>query len=296
MSLFRDIVCKLFCINAMPRSSRNSRTGSDTPTGGAPDTGSRRREVPKSYWILTIPHASFTPFLPQGVQWIKGQLELGNESNYLHWQLLCYFKQKKRLTQVKTIFGNGIHAEPTRSEASETYVFKEDTRVNGTQFELGTKPFRRNNANDWERVWELAKQGNIESIPADIRVSNYRTLKQIEKDFLKPVAQEKEVFLFWGRTGTGKSRRAWSEAGLDAYPKDPRTKYWDAYRGEENVVIDEFRGGIDISHLLRWLDRYPVNVECKFGATTLRCKKIWITSNLPPREWYPQLGPETLTG
>jgi len=35
----------------------------------------------------------------------------------------------------------------------------------------------------------------------------------------------------------------------------------DGYRGQEHVVFDEFRGGIDISHVLRWFDRYPVIVE-----------------------------------
>lgn len=34
----------------------------------------------------------------------------------------------------------------------------------------------------------------------------------------------REVHCFWGTTGSGKSFRAWAEAGLDAYPKDPRTK------------------------------------------------------------------------
>jgi hypothetical protein len=100
--------------------------------------------------------------------------------------------------------------------------------------------------------------------------------------------------LFWGKSGTGKSRRAWAEAGLDAYPKDPRTKFWDVYSGERNVVLDEFRGGIDIAHFLRWFDRYPVRVEVKGSSTALRAESIWITSNLPYTEWYPGLDDDTL--
>jgi len=86
---------------------------------------------------------------------------------------------------------------------------------------------------------------------------------------------------------------AWEQAGFDAYPKDPRTKFWDGYRQHENVVIDEFRGGIDIAHLLRWFDRYPVCVEIKGSAVVLNAKKIWITSNLSPDEWYPGLDEDT---
>lgn len=111
---------------------------------------------------------------------------------------------------------------------------------------------------------------------------------------MQPSAQEKVVKVFWGKTGTGKSRRAWEEAGWDAYPKDPNTKFWDGYQHQENVVIDEFRGKIDISHMLRWLDRYPVIVECKFGAVSFNARKIWITSNKNPRDWYPDLDSETV--
>lgn len=81
---------------------------------------------------------------------------------------------------------------------------------------------------------------------------------------------------------------------MDAYSKDPRTKFWDGYRGQEHVVLDEFRGAIDVSHLLRWFDRYPVRVEIKGASTPLLVKKFWITSNLPVEAWYPQVDAETL--
>jgi hypothetical protein len=100
--------------------------------------------------------------------------------------------------------------------------------------------------------------------------------------------------VYWGHTGTGKSRRAWDEAGIGAYPKDPRSKFWDGYRNHEHVVIDEFRGGIDISHILRWFDRYPVVVEVKGSSVVLSATHIWITSNIDPRQWYPELDEETL--
>lgn len=59
-------------------------------------------------------------------------------------------------------------------------------------------------------------------------------------------------------------------------------------------MLDEFRGGIDISHILRWTDRYPVQVEIKGSSRPLLATRIWITSNLHPSKWYPDLDPETL--
>jgi len=187
-----------------------------------------------------------------------------------------------------------VHAELSRSRAAEIYVWKEDTRVEGTQFEIGCKPICRAAAIEWESIWELAQTGSFEEIPASIRVQSYRTLRAIHADYAQPIGVERSCFVFWGTTGTGKSRRAWREAGMDAYPKDPRTKFWCGYRSQENVVIDEFRGGIDIAHLLRWLDRYPVIVEVKGGSAVYVASRIWITSNLSPAAWYPEADPETL--
>lgn len=139
----------------------------------------------------------------------------------------------------------------------------------------------------------MAKSGEIESIPADVRVRHFSALCRIGTRFARGVAMERKAICFWGHTGTGKSRTAWEEAGLDAYPKDPRTKWWDGYTGESHVVVDEFRGGIDIAHILRWLDRYPVLVETKGGTVALRATTIWLTSNKDPREWYPDLDEDT---
>lgn len=81
---------------------------------------------------------------------------------------------------------------------------------------------------------------------------------------------------------------------MEAYSKDPRSKWWDGYQGQEHVILDEFRGSIDIAHLLRWLDRYPVRVERKGSSVPLKATTFWITSNLAPRGWYPELDETTM--
>lgn len=84
-----------------------------------------------TWWILTVPHESFVPYLPPSVRFISGQLELG-EGGFLHWQFVCCFKTKVSLVGVRGLFGP-FHAELTRSEAAREYVLKEDTRVPNTQ-------------------------------------------------------------------------------------------------------------------------------------------------------------------
>jgi hypothetical protein len=201
---------------------------------------------------------------------------------------------KSSLAGIKRIFGDSVHAELTRSAGANDYVWKEDTRVEGTQFEHGTRAFKRNDPTDWDRIWGCATSGDVLAIPAEIRVRHYRTLRAIAADYAQPIAMERTCNLFIGPTGTGKSRLAWDQAGMDAYCKDPNSKFWCGYSGQECVVIDEFRGRIDVSHLLRWLDRYPVNVEVKGSSVPLRAKSIWITSNLDMEHWYPELDELTL--
>lgn len=46
--------------------------------------------------------------------------------------------------------------------------------------------------------------------------------------------------------------------------------------------------------MLRWLDRYPVRVEVKGSSRPLVATKFWITSNVEPRKWYPDLDLETI--
>lgn len=245
---------------------------------------SRRQGI---FWMLTIPAHEFTPYLPRQCNWIRGQLECA-ESGFVHWQLLVAFQSKVSLKQVRDLFGP-FHGELSRSGAAADYVWKDATRVAGTPFELGCKPISISSKTDWEEVWKSASAGSIESIPPGIRVRSYHALRAIRADYQRPQPMVRECFLFWGPTGTGKSYRAWEAAGNEAYSKDPRSKFWCGYGGQEHVIIDEFRGGIDVAHLLRWLDRYPVHVELKGSSLPLSARKIWITSNLDPREWYPDL-------
>jgi len=245
------------------------------------------------YWLGTLYDWTVPAELPTGCIWMRGQQERCPTTERLHHQLIVGFSKPQRLAAVKRLIFAG-HWEPTKSSAADAYVHKEETRVEGTQFEFGEKALRRNNKEDWGKILELAKSGDIAAIPPDVQIRYYRTLLCIASDNERPIESVKKVNVFYGPTGTGKSRRAWEEAGLDAFPKDPRTKWFDGYRGEEIIIIDEFRGTIDISHILRWLDRYPCRVERKGNSCALRATTFYITSNLAPSQWYPDLDPQTM--
>jgi hypothetical protein len=245
--------------------------------------------------LLTIPHQGFTPYLPPGTNWIKGQLEEG-EGGFLHWQVVVAYAKKVTLTAVRNCFGP-YHAEATRSAAAEDYVWKEETAVVGTRFELGEKAMKRNVEKDWDDVWEKTKQGDLMSIPADVRIRCYATLKRIKKDYEQaPFRDGINVQVYWGVTQSGKSHRMFEESykdGIVPYVKSSTTKWWDGYQGQQRVIIDEFRGQIAIEHLLKWCDKYPCFVEEKGGQIALRAIEIWICSNVAPILWYPGIDEST---
>lgn len=234
------------------------------------------------------------PVLSSPICYMKGQMERG-EGGFLHWQVLCVCDRQATLQQVKRALHPTAHLELTRSAAAEEYVWKEDTRVVDTQFEIGTRPVSRGRRTDWQAIFVAATNGRFEEVPADILIRNYSALRRIRVDNLVPIDRpDVQVNVYWGPTGTGKTFRAHSEIrelGLPYFDKNPLTKWWDGYRGQTLCLIDEFAGRVDIVNLLRWLDRYPCTVEVKGFSVPLEATVFWITSNVDPRDWYPDAQP-----
>jgi len=59
------------------------------------------------YWLLTVPKDEFVPMCPlhPSIEYIKGQMEIGGNTGYVHWQIVVCFVKKVRRARVKEIFG-----------------------------------------------------------------------------------------------------------------------------------------------------------------------------------------------
>lgn len=102
------------------------------------------------------------------------------------------------------------------------------------------------------------------------------------------------VVVYWGATGTGKTRAVWEHA---ASPEDiwvyPGNGWFDGYDGQPIVLFDDFSGSeFKIQYLLKLLDRYPMQVPIKGDFVNWAPREIFITSNKDPNDWYANALPE----
>lgn len=154
------------------------------------------------------------------------------------------------------------------------------------------------NRSDLHAVVERINGGaNIEEIAEEhgVEVVKYHRGLQFLiglKDRHRDPNVEPEIRIYWGESGTGKTRKAIEEFP-DAYiltkPNKDGNVWFDNYRGQKTVIIDEFYGWIPYDMLLRMCDRYPLQVPFKGGFVKFQATRTIFTSNKPWKEWYPNI-------
>jgi putative hemolysin len=109
----------------------------------------------------------------------------------------------------------------------------------------------------------------------------YATLKHSDRHW------STVTHVFWGKTGTGKTRFVMDQVMDSPFWSPGDYKWFDGYEGQPIVIFDDYRGEYPLQMLLKLLDRYPMSVPIKGGFTKWAPKKIYITSNIHPNDWYP---------
>nr|QIK03921.1 replication-associated protein [Tundra vole stool-associated circular virus] len=225
-----------------------------------------------------------------------GQLEEGEDTRHRHLQFFVQLRRPARLSWMKRHVHATAHWEPMRGTAEQArdYCMKEETRVQGPwQFGTITARGKRMGLDD---AIQLIRDGAplrqvIDTFPA-IWVHHGRGLLDLrqrlnlEQDRRCFGPEGPEVWVFWGPSGTGKSRYV-ASTWPDAFWKIPGEKWWDGYDAHETVVLDDFKDSdLRLTDLQRLLDRYPLWVEVKGGAVPMLAKRYVLTSNSHPDSWY----------
>jgi hypothetical protein len=221
-------------------------------------------------------------------KYISFGYEVG-ESGTPHLQGVICFETLKSVGQV-------IKLMPTRVSNIQSIIHLQEAieyaQKDGDFYENGTRPKSAAQKgvlggiaqkDKWDQIWDNARSGNMGDIPPEIMIKHYRTLKEIRKDHMPPVASIPVLENEWiyGPSGTGKTSGVLARYP-DCYLKTCN-KWWDGYQDEETVLIDDIDENhrVLIHHLKIWGDHKPFLAETKGGMLKIRPKRIICTSNVP---------------
>lgn len=208
------------------------------------------------------------------------------ESGTFHFQGYVEVTSRLELSSVKLLIPRA-HLEKSRGSAQSNldYCTKEDRDafVDGSPMQQGRRT-------DLLEIKEAIDEGTT---PDEIADSHFGTWVVYRRSFeayaaRNPVRRnfKTQVHVLWGKTGTGKTRFCHDQV-MDQQVWTPGDFQWfDGYSGQELVIIDDYRGEYSMPMILKLLDRYPMQVPIKGGFTNWRPKKVYITSNVPPEQWY----------
>lgn len=102
-----------------------------------------------------------------------------------------------------------------------------------------------------------------------------------------------QVIVLVGPPGVGKSRHA-HDTDKAVYMK-PDGEWFDGYANQPRVILDDFRGCVRYTTLLKIMDRYSLKVPVKGGFIEWAPEEIYITSNKHVWEWYkPEYDPSAI--
>ena len=150
-------------------------------------------------------------------------------------------------------------------------------------FEFGNPPENQGKRNDLTAAVNMLKSGlsmsAIAEHSSETYVKYFSGLHKLQDILQKQRDFKTEVIWIYGPTGSGKSRFAW-ENTKNAYYKNPTTKWWCGYTGQDEVIIDDFRPTKEMPfhYILGLFDRYPFSVETKHGNCQFLSKRIIVTS------------------
>ena len=272
-------------------------------------------------WLLTINNPGEHGVTNEGIEeTLKGMgsfryacysHEIGLEDRTYHIHIFVAFDNQVRFSTLKNRFP-AAHIDPCRGSIKQNrdYVFKqgkwadtdkEDTRIEGHQYEIGTAPIEigQGRRSDLEEIEGLLDAGYTPDQIFEVSIAYRLREKEIRAHYMarrkKEVPAFRDVRVVWhvGESGSGKS---YAMVGLMA--ENPGNVYLmndydggglDLYQGEGILFMDEFRGQLKFSTLLGMLDGYRVQVHCRYANVYALWTEVHITSVLPPEMVYSRM-------
>ena len=229
--------------------------------------------------------------------------EIGDTGNH-HMHMVLEDPAKVRFSAIQKLY-KGIHIEPTRGnkEQAEDYINKRGCFEEKSHTIIvpatyrGTIKANQGARKDLDIIQELLEQGKTPNEIMDMSIYFRKHESLIRKQFYRikvkdcPISRDVTVYWHVGESGCGKS---YTYTHLcEKYGSDNvylMTDYdnggFDNYCAEPVLFMDEFKGNMKFQTLLNYLDRYPVQVHCRYANAYALWNEVHITSVFPPEEAY----------
>lgn len=244
-------------------------------------------------WCLNNPTEAETPTIESWkAKYIAWGREVGEEGTP-HWQGCVVFHTNRRLSALKRL-NDRVHWEHMKGSFSQAsdYCFKD-----GDFTELGEPPMQPKRKGEmekerWRSAFQLIKEGKIhelEELEPSFYGRNMRTFQTYAAQHPLSRAPLTQIKAYWihGVPGSGKSH--WARTKYPDHYKKNTNKWWDGYKDQETVVIDEWAPHhfYLADHLKKWADIWDFTAEVKGGTINIRPKRIIVTSNYSLEECFP---------
>jgi hypothetical protein len=230
-----------------------------------------------------------------GCKYCCGQLEIGEETQTKHIQSFVVFKNGTRFTRVKVLFPTAhIEAANGTNTQNRDYCTKSETKVE-EPFEFGTFAEMRART-DVKNFFDLLDSGatdmEIRELYPQLYLKEFKKMNELrlirKKEIYSKQCRDIEVTYIFGSSGVGKSTYVNelvandSVFRVDSFDKSAFTDY----AGEDTLVIDEFKGQINLQFMNRLLDCFPLKVR-GLGSLLPACfTKVYIISNFSYKDLY----------
>jgi hypothetical protein len=271
----------------------------------AKDTQSRK-------WILTINNP-----VKHGFDHEKIKEEFANFKSLNYW-CMCDEKGDTYHTHIFMSFGSGVrfskvkkHFPPAdirmckgTSQQNRDYITKEgkwekdkkkETNIAETFEEWGEMPQeRQGNRSDIDDLYDMIKNGMsnyeiMEDTPTYLmHIDKIERARQIvREEQYKNTWRDLHVTYVYGATGTGKTRDIMEKYGYsNVFRVTDYDHPFDAYKGQDVIIFEEFRSSLKIQDMLNYLDGYPLELPCRYANKIACYTKVYIVTNIGLEEQY----------
>lgn len=252
-------------------------------------------------WVFTLNNsdADEVPNMPHE-RYVVWQVEQAPTTGTVHIQGYLECAKPVRMSALKKVMATA-HFEPARGDQKQCidYCKKEDTRLRGPWERGEANAGGQGARNDLAHACAIVKEdlGSTEPLQRvaeecpSVFVRYHKGLAALASQLTPDRCEMPEVVVYWGPTGTGKSRSAREFLG-EASPAlwcPAQGQWFDGYCSQQKFLFEEFRGQLPYGMMLNLLDRYTAKVQVKGGMQKFVATKIAITSPVHPRDWYPNL-------